>query len=273
MNAKVEDVDLRAAVEAGQDDEEGTTIEGESKDITPEWSEEEALEAESMGWIPPERATKLREGKKFIAPKEFMERNPLYSKMKNLESTMESLNSHHQRVLENDRKKAEKKYQEDITALKAEKIEAIKEGDGERVVQIEEAIEKTEKPQEESDPVFDTWVKDNDWYEKDSFLSVEADMVAEKYLAKGLRGRKLLDAMTTHIKSLHKDKFEPEKRERPAAVEGDTRGGNRSTKKSYTEKDLLPDEREVFKNFERMNVFGDDKAKTKYFKDVVELRD
>jgi hypothetical protein len=273
MNAKVEDVDLHAAVEAGQSSEEGTTIEGESKEVTPEWSEAEALEAEAMGWIPPERAGKLPEGKKFVAPKEYMERNPLYTKMKNLESTMESLNSHHQRVLENDRKKAEKKYQEDITQLKAEKVEAIKEGDGERVVQIEDAIEQTEKPESATDPIFDTWVKNNDWYTKDSFLSVEADMVAEKYLAKGLRGRELLDAMTTHVKSLHKDKFEPESRARPAAVEGDTRGAKRSTNKSYTEKDLLPDEREVFKNFERMNIFGDEKAKTAYFKDVIGLRE
>ena len=44
-------------------------------------------------------------------------------KMKNLESTMESLNSHHQRVLENDRKQSEKKYQDEITQLKAAKVE------------------------------------------------------------------------------------------------------------------------------------------------------
>lgn len=270
MNAKVEAVDLQ---ESGQVGEEGSTIEGESKEIEQKWSEDEALEAESMGWIPPERAGKLPEGKKFIAPKEFMERNPLYNKMKNLESTMEQLNSHHQRVLENDRKQSEKKYKEDISKLKAEKVEAIKEGDGERVVQIEDAIENTEKPQQESDPVFDLWVKNNDWYEKDSFLSVEADMVAEKYLAKGLRGKELLDAMTSHVKSLHKDKFEPEKRERPAAVEGDTRGAPRKTSTSITEKDLTPDERQVFKNFERMNVFNDDKAKASYFKDVIELRE
>jgi hypothetical protein len=192
--------------------------------------------------------------------------------MKGLESTMEALNSHHQRVLENDRKQAEKKYQEDIASLKAEKAEALKEGDGERVVQIEDILEKTAKPEQESDPVFDNWAKSNAWYENDKFLSVEADIVAEKYLAKGLRGKELLETMTDHIKKLHADKFEPEKA-RPAAVESDTRGGKRPTNKTHSEKDLTQDERDVFKNFERMNVFEDDKAKTNFFKDVISLRE
>ena len=271
MSAKAEEVDLTAAVESGQKAEEGSTIEAE-KQIEPQWSESEALEAEAMGWIPPERAGKLPEGKKFIEPKEYMERNPLYKKMKNLESTMESLNSHHQRVLENDRKQSEKKYQDEISQLKLQKVEAIKEGDGERVVQIEDAIEKTEKPQPESDPVFDKWAESNEWYTTDKFLAVEADKVAQGYLSQGLRGIELLNTMSEHMKELYPKKFEPEKA-RPAAVEGDTNGGKRPSSKGATEKSLTADEREVFKNFERMNVFADDKAKTAYFKDVIELRE
>lgn len=270
-----EAVDLREAVESGQIPNEGTIIEEESTEIEQNWSDDEALEAEAMGWIPPDRSKKLPEGKKFVGPKEFMERNPLYKKMKSLESTVGQLNSHHHRVLENEQKKAEKTYHAEIERLKAEKVTALDEGDNKRVVEIDEEIRTTDKPEvkPEADPVFDAWTNENSWYTEDKFLSVEADNIAEKYLAKGLRGRELLDATAEHIKTAYKDRFKPEKRDRPAAVEADTRGGQRSSSKSSSEKDLTLDEREVFKNFERMGVFKDDKEVSKYIKEVIDLRE
>lgn len=273
MNAKVEEVDLRAAVESGQIPNEGTIIEGESTAIEQDWSDAEAAEAELMGWIPPDRAKKLPEGKSFVGPKEFMERNPLYKKMKSLESTVGQLNSHHQRVLENEQKKAEKHYKDELERLKAEKITALDEGDNKRVVEIDEEIRTTEKPEAtpESDPVFDNWSKDNAWYAEDKFLAVQADQIAQKYLSEGVFGQEMLEKMTNDIKSGFPDKFET--KTRPATVESDTRGVNRSSSKTLSEKDLTLDEREVFKNFDRMGVFADDKAKAKYLKEVIDLRD
>lgn len=276
-----EAVDLVEAVESGQDDDVGTTIEGESTEIKQDWSDTDAQEAESMGWIPPDRSKKLPEGKTFLGPKEFMERNPLYRKMKSLESTVGQLNSHHQRVLENEQKKAEKHYLAELDRLEAEKVTALDEGDNKRVVEIDKEIRTTEKPEitPDSDPVFDAWVKDNAWYEDNKFLSVEADNIAEKYLSKGFRGKELLNAMTDHMKISFKDQFPQDNnldengRNRPAAVEGDTRGGKRGSSKNVSEKDLTSDEREVFKNFERMGVFADDKAISKYIKEVVEIRE
>lgn len=274
MNAKVEEVDLRSDVESGQIKEEGTIIEGESTEIEQTWSDSEATEAEQMGWIPPDRSKKLPEGKTFVGPKEFMERNPLYKKMKNLENTVGQLNSHHQRVLENEKKKAEQHYKADIERLKAEKITALDEGDNKRVVEIDEEIRTTEKPEAtpESDPIFDNWTKNNSWYAKDKFLAVQADQIAQKYISEGIYGQEMLEKMAGDIKEGFPDRFET-KKPRPAAVESDTRGVNRSSSKNLSEKDLTLDEREVFKNFDRMGVFADDKAKAKYLKEVVDLRD
>ncbi|MDY6959498.1 MAG: hypothetical protein SVK08_10110, partial [Halobacteriota archaeon] len=80
MNAKVEDVDLVAAVEGGDKGEEQAEAQVNEVEVT--WSPEEASEAEAMGWIPPERAKKLPEGKEYVGPVEYMERNPLYRQMK-----------------------------------------------------------------------------------------------------------------------------------------------------------------------------------------------
>jgi len=270
-----EAIDLRKAVESGQSEEEGSTIKPEEVQYTE--IEEKAM---ADGWIPPDRFNQDEQGKDFITAEKFVENGSFFKKIntqkeriEQLEKSFNQLNSHYEKVAENEHKKAEKEYKAEIVRLKAEKVTAINEGEGEKVVQIESAMEALDKPEvkPDSDPVFDKWVSENKWYTENQFLSIEADMVAEKYLAKGLRGKNLLDAMTDHMKISHKDHF-AEPKPRAAAVEGDTRGVKRQSGKSV-EKDLTPDEREVFKNFERMNLFKDDKAKTKYFAEVIELRE
>jgi len=252
---------------------EDNVIEGDFK-IEQDWSDAEAMEAEAMGWIPPDRSKKLPEGKKFVGPKEYMERNPLYSKMKTLESSIGELTEHYQRVSEKDRKAAEDKYEAQITALKAKKVEAMDEGDHKAVVDIDEAIRTTEKPKEEpkGDPVFDKWVASNSWYTDNQYLSVQADLIAEKYVGKGLRGKAVLDATEEHMKKAYPDQFKTE-RDRPSAVEGDTRGAPRKTSDELSEKDLTADERTIYRKFERLGAFPKDTDKQKYFKDAIDLRD
>ncbi|MBW2647553.1 MAG: hypothetical protein JRE23_15540, partial [Deltaproteobacteria bacterium] len=177
------------------------------------------------------------------------------------------------RVAENEHKKAEKEYKDVIERLKSEKVAALDEGDNRRVVELDDQILNTEKPVEEpqEDVVFKQWNKGNEWYDNDQFLAVQADMVAQQYLNKGLRGKELLDTMTEHMKTAYPDRFKKDS-DRPASVEGGT-VRPRTPSKNLSEKDLTPDERAVFKNFNRMNMFKDDAAKTKYFKEVIELRD
>lgn len=278
MSGEAEKVDLKADVEAGLSDETGSTI----KDI--EYTDVE-IKAMDDGWIPPDRFDKADTGKDFISAEKFLENGSFFKKINSqkekieqLQSNFEKLNSHYEKVAENEHKKAEAEYKAIIDELKAQKVEAISEGDGKRVVEIDDAIERTEKPvkevEPESDPVFSAWAAENKWYEEDKFLSVEADGIAERYLAKGLRGKDLLDAMTEHVKTLHPDKFEKVERKRPASVEGDTGGGvSRKTSKNVSERDLTADERDVFRNFDRMEIFKTDEARTKYIKEVIELRE
>jgi len=262
-----ENVDLRAEVEAEVKEE---------NEIIQDWTDEDATEAEAMGWIPPDRSQKLPEGKKFVKPREYMERNPLYKKMKKLEQSYSNVASQFQKISENEHKKAEKEYQGIIDRLEAEKVAALDEGDNRRVVDIDKELRATEKPEVpvKDDPIFKAWVSDNEWYEKDTFLHVEADRVAERYLASGINGQALLDATHDHLKQLYPDKFGNKERNRPAAVEGTTAPAKKSTSKNLTEKDLTPDELTVFKNLmENDPSIAAPEAKADYFRQVIEVRD
>lgn len=283
----------RKSVDSGQEGDTGTTI---------EYTEVEQT-AMKDGWIPPDRFDEADTGKNFISAEKFVENGSFFKKINSqkerieqLEGSFKQLNSHYEKVAESEHLKAEAQYKEEIASLKAEKIKAINEGEGELVVAIEEKIEQIEKPvldKPEADPVFDNWAKDNSWYQDNQFLAIEADIIAEKYLAKGLRGKELLDTMTDHIKISQKEHFNEGgkddennddnddnldsngRRTRSASVEGDTNSGNKPRKnsRSLTPRDLTPEEREVFTNFDRMGIFADDKARTKYFNEVVDLRD
>lgn len=268
---KIEDVDLRAAVEAGEEGE--AEIEAE-QEVEVTWSEEEAAEAEAMGWIPPERAKKLPEGKQYVGPKEFMERNPLYRKMKEMEQSFNQLNSHYQKVSEIEHKKAEREFEQKLEELNKEKLEALNNADHARVIEIDDELRTAEKPVKE-DPVdntFQDWVSENEWYEKDNFLRVEAEKTGSVLYSDKLYGRALLDAVKDHLKQAYPDRFENPRRQAAPAVEGSTPPAKPKSK-TATVKDLTADERTIYKNFERMGVFKTDAEAQKYIREVIELRD
>ena len=271
MNAKVEDVDLKAAVEEGL---EPAPIENEIE-IT--WSPEEAEEAEAMGWIPPERSKKLPEGKSYVGPVEYMKRNPLYNKVKQLETGLNQLNTHYQNVSKLEREKVQKEFQDKLEKLEAEKIEALDAADHKRVVEIDKEIRSAEKSgkQEEAkteDPAFTEWKSKNDWYENDKFLQIEADIVGERLYSKDLVGIPLFEAVKEHLKQAYPDKFKNPNREKPSAVE---EGSARPVKKngSAAESDLTADEMTIYKNFKNMGVFKEEGSAQKYLNEVIALRD
>lgn len=262
-----ENVDLKAAVEEG-------IKEAPTDDVEVTWTQGEADEAEAMGWIPPDRSKRLPEGKKFLAPTEYMERNPLYRQMKDLKGSFDQLNSHYQKVTEVERVKAEKSAQKQIETLMAEKVKALDDDDHTRVVEIDEKIRKTEKPEEvqQEDPLFTKWKSENSWYDGDRFLTTEADLIGRQLMSPNLVGIDLFDAVKEHLQQKYPEKFSNKKRERASSVES---GSNYSSpkSKSVTEKDLSSDERIVFNNFKRMGTFAVEGSEQKYLTDVIAVRD
>lgn len=265
------EIDLKADLEAGTNDEDKKP----ELDIVPDWTPEEAAEAELMGWIPEERAGKLPEGKRFIGAKEFMERNPLYSKVKQLESGLTQLNSHYQKVAKIEHDKAEKEFEAKLASLEADKIKALDNAEHAEVVKIDKELRALEKPVEEAkeeDQAFVAWKGKNEWYDNDKFLTVQADIIGERYFANGLRGVELFETVKDHLKQAHPEKFTNKERDKPSAVES---GSQRSvtTSKTTSTKDLTQDEQKIYKSFKDMGVFAEKGSEQKYLDEVIALRD
>ncbi len=267
------EVDLKAAVE------EGETPEPEIEEVeAPNYTVEQLEEAKAMGYR--DDRDKLPEGKKFVGPVEYMERNPLYKKLKVLEGNFSQLNTHYQKVSEMEFKKAEKEFESKLKTLKAEKVTALDDADHKRVVEIDEEIRATEKPVEAkagNSQEFESWIKDNDWFNTNKFLQVQAQIVGER-LSYDMQGKELLDAVKDHLKRAHPEEFTNSNRSKAAAVESGSNVRKLNGKKPSS-KDLTADEATVYKNFKRMGTFTgktEDESRSmeqKYFEEVIATRE
>lgn len=242
-------------------------------------SAEQIKEAEAQGWQSDFDGDNKKTAAEFIHDGKFFEQiNELKSKNTKLQSSFEQLKGHYEKVRVSDQKKAEVDYREKIEQLNSEKVTALDEGDNSRVVEIDEQIRTAVKPSDQvadapqKNPEFESWVSENPWYESSTFLQIEADKVGEFYYGKGLRGTELYDAIGGHVQELHPGKFANSKRNKPAAVEGDTPGSSKPVSGKASEKDLTADERTIFRNFKANGVFKNDEDVQTYFQQVMEIR-
>lgn len=259
------EVDLKAEVEKAQEHKYNET----------------EVQAMEEGWIPPERAGELPEGKKHLSAEEYLERGTFFKKIDTLkkkvedqDKTINHLASHYEKVVESERAKVQREMKAEIERLKAEKIEALDQGNSARVVEIDEEIQEvrqvSREPQAEH-PVFAKWKQENEWYLKDEFLHDEAEILGSEYARKRIPIDQALSKITNHLKTKYPDRFDNPERKLPPSVEGGTPPPPKG--KTITEKDLTREEREVFKNFERNGVIKTDADRARYFKQVMDLRD
>lgn len=234
------------------------------------------------GWIPPDRFEKAGKDKDFISAEKFLENGSFFRKIneqkkqiEELKETVSGVTDHLNKVRQHELDVQRREYENKIAELEARKVQALDEGDHSEVVKIDRQINNTEKPKEEivDNSAFDSWVKDNSWYNEDIFLKREATKIGEQIARdEGLFGKQLFNEVSRHIKEAYPHKFENQNRNNAQTVEG---GGNNATVsgKIATEKDLTPDEKAVYIRFDRMGTFKDDEARREYFKQVIELRD
>jgi len=239
-------------------------------------TEAEITEAEAQGWQSDFEGDNKKSAKEFLHDGRFFKKiNDQSKTIDELKTSMSQLRSHNDKVVANELRKAEVDYSNRIEQLKAEKIEALDEGDNKRVVEIDDQILKTEKPKPvvpQTNPEFDSWVKDNDWYDKTPFLRVEADKIGDLYYNSGLRGTELYNAIGSHVQELYPDKFVNEKRKKAPTVEEGSNNGPAPSGSKLSIKDLTQDERDVFNNFKRMDIFKNKDDEQKYLREVIEVR-
>ncbi len=209
-------------------------------------SPEVIKEAQTLGWVPKERF-KGREAE-WVDADEFVRRGreilPILKKDKekllgevtSLRGQLDELRTTAQQAYDFAYQAAEREWKDKYEALKAAKKKAVTEGDGDTLIEIEEALDehkeaKPAKPAEKktqadvsgtvNDPLFVEWKKANPWYGTDPKLTVQANMAGASLGQQGITGAELYEQVTELVKSMNPDKFEdvdPEK----------SRGGNGS---------------------------------------------
>ena len=230
---------------------------GVDNTIEPSVSE---VEASSFGWVPKEQFhgnpddwkdadTFLRRGKEING---FL-RNDLEkikrahaAEVAELRQTMTEFQKYHDET-------EARAYIRAFNDLKQAKIEAIEQGDGARVIDLEDQISSLQELQKEkpapkpkddikfSPQDFNEWKQNNTWYGKDLELSELTDDFAELVAKKNpeLKGNEFLNAVTKKVKAVRPEAFEnPNRNNASVSSSG---GARPSEKRGKTYSDLPPE--------------------------------
>ena len=167
-------------------------------------------------------------------------------------------------------------YDRAMADLRDQKKEAINTGDGDKVLQIDDAIdelktaraqEKVEvRPSNQPDFTFVQWNEDNPWFGKDTELTEEANLIGEviKKRQPTLIGSDFLEEVTKRVKKAYPEKFTNTNRNRPSAVEGTT-APRASSKGGKGYNDLPPEAKQACQKFEKSGLLTREAYLKEYF--------
>jgi hypothetical protein len=207
--------------------------------------------ARQAGWRPQEEWNGNPED--WIDAKEFVGRQPLFDKIKDLKGEVHGLKKDVGMLANNYRQIQQTAYQRALEELTSQRKQAAKEGDTETVVELSDKIEELKEDARKAPPPapdvpqeFKSWVDKNSWYNNDTDLRADADAFGISFRAKNPSAS--LDEMLQHveerIKRTNPEKFPTAKRPSASAVEGGTSPVSRS-RGAITEADLSDVERSV----------------------------
>ncbi len=256
-------------------DEESTDLENQGTDD--DSSNEEGTQqieeiATELGWNGDFKGEKFVDAKEYILKGREIQ-NTMRDHIKDqkgqldgLVSSVKELKIHNERVY-----KAEvTELKSQLTDLKAEKKEAIEEGDVDRVEalddQIDEKKEAIKQPAATSNenPEFDSWVKDNDWYNSDPEMAKFADAIADNNV--GAPFGRLSKLVTKKVKDMFPEKFNEgnskENTKTPSPVEGATRKSNPDSK--FTRANLTSGQKAIMNQFVKQGIM----TEKQYIKDI-----
>jgi hypothetical protein len=222
----------------------------------------------------------------------------LKNQLTNVQGAIESLKEHNERVYRSEIKR----MQSELDSLKDQKRKAIELADVDTVDAIDKKIDDLQKDMEEpitekpssNNPVFDDWVKDNQWYLIDDDMAAYAETVAQDYKGAPLERiykmvRKKVEEVfpekfkkpneVKNDKEVKKDKLEnlSDKDENnngqkkvigPASpVESARKPGNE--KPTFTKADLTPEQTAIMNQFVKSGVMTEEQ----YISDVAKMQE
>lgn len=233
-------------------------------------------EAMSQGWVPKDQFQ--GDEHKWVDAGEFLRRGELFKKIeevsktaKHAKQTLEEFKAHYAKVRETE-------YQNALKTLRAERRNAMANGDFEQVEAIEDKMEtvKTEAesvkkeidttPQIEIHPEVAQWVEANPWYNSDSTMRAFADAIAMSLNKEGKTGSALLRGIDEKVREAFPAKFKNPNRDRPGAVESSaTKAKTVSPVDSF---ELTPQEKRIMETFVRDGVM----TKEEYIADLKKVK-
>ena len=231
------------------------------------WKPEEEYDGPDGKWV--DADTFVKKGKEINAilrkDNEFLKRE-----VAEMKSTMMEFKKFHDET-------EKRAYDRAIADLRQQKKDAISVGDGEKVLEIDDALDEIKekqreakvqaKPSNQPNPDFVEWNEENNWFGKDTELTEEANLIgnALKQQKPNLIGRDFLDEVTKRVKKMYPEKFTNPNRTKASPVEGT--GGSVSTRakagKSFA--DLPPEAKDACLKFEKQKIMTRDQYLKEYF--------
>lgn len=192
--------------------------------------------AARMGWTPKDQFK--GDPEKWRPAAEFLERGEtmlpiVRATVKRQEKQIADLTRDMKQMGEYFTKAETRAYDKAMADLKAQKVQAVKDGDGESLVKLDDDIADLKKDMEskakpatkgdDDDPVYSEWAERQSWL-KDKDMAAYGDAAAHYLRSKGVEatGRKFLDMVTSEVKAKFPDAFENPRRRDAPAVEGAT---------------------------------------------------
>jgi len=230
-------------------DNEGTPIEGEANP--------EEAKARANGWKPKEEFNGPEE--QWRPAKEFNERGEMIGNLikeqkdnSHLRKEINELRDSIRLLSEHNSKVAEKARADAIAELKSLKKEALKDGDADTVIEVDDKlaeIRDAERQQvQQPKPDVSDWLAQNQWYEKEATLRASFDGIVGQVLQQNPELKGNADAVLETATALMKETF-PERF-------GKTRGtaqpvldpqepAKTAKKGKYTARDLSPEQKQI----------------------------
>lgn len=202
-----------------------------------------------------------------------------------MQGSINALKDHNERVYKAD----VKKLQAEIVALKKERRDAIELADVDKVEELDAKIEgiqkdinepkdKEQQVESTTNPVYNEWIKDNQWYLNDSEMAQYADVVAQQY--QGAPLDRIYSLVRQKVQEVFPEKFETQKTnninesiepEKKKPV-GPTSPVERTTKgkvsgKTFSKEDLTPAQLAIMDQFVRSKVM----TEQQYINDVARM--
>lgn len=279
----------------GETDEGDADTDESASDPAAQTLEEIATE---LGWKPD------HEGENFVDAKTYILRSreiqdsmrdhnkDLKSQLQTLQGSVDALKEHNERVY-----KAEvSRMQSEIDRLKKSRKEAIEMADVSKVEEIDSELDNIEKSLSEPrskpgpvvNPVYDEWVKDNEWYLTNEEMATYADTIAHQYAGAPLP--RLYALVRNKVAEVFPEHFEPAGKSdaaqpgtlanpsgkapagKPKAVGPASpveSGRNQSTAKTFTKADLTSDQLSIMNQFVKSGIM----TEKQYISDLAKLQE